>query len=1570
MNYNYAKPASPRGTSVEETDGGVSAWVTSSSEPVEVMPERSRTVAHGATGEAVVAPSLGGTASCAALCTLVEPHHRRGELLSCPCANGRRARREAHRLRRAGKPIGPALLIRSQPQVVDPGGWIRVGRPPELRVQLRNVTRFTSHVILIILEYVKPVCAEYEEEDLRHVEADDEAEDAIDRHQLTRVLDAARTGRERRDVALRTGGRRRKCKVSCMDGPSWSMQSGWADTTFTDTVHFKFDSTRGYPGEGPAPGGPDEKEPADEAVADALKTLAQAEMTLADARVLLQSAEAFKARAESELAAALARAAPKLAHPNLPSCGAYPPPCEYPKLLPPDARPHHYPLEAQRPASEFAHAAHWDRAERATSNLCMRVCTNKHCPACKLWRRATSGAGEYYPLSYLALGLPRAPFPLWRPTKYHHTFDCTCGYHGEGWRGFKFDSTLGYPGEGPKAGQSDRDRKKRKRRPPRLCDTCNKRHYGPCRPERIRGPVAPALKAPPRRSVHEGNWDRCPCGTVVDRDEVCPYCNDTGTRIGGPPQPQRRPPLPHARVADIPADEFAAHMLAAQADHARAQLEWDAFTLFRDNPKLVLDAAMEFHRVVLQARDSKDNLNFCELACNHRCGKGSFRHDYVPYDTNLDNSLYWVHLQYKTPKRFRENHSLCAYMADIQGGAPPVLDLEHWCPSCGRYTRAFSLCHVCRFPSLVRAALALSRRGARAERRRKRRDQRIIHMQQQNSCANGVRHKSPEECKEHLDELEAARARIATTVIAAVNEALARMPHADLRTEDHDSLCRIATIQACAQGVPADLALLGYPCTVDSLIVGALKNCIARDIERVHPAIEAACLNPLPDHYFGLAVHNEDATIFLRGLLGRPLGTEAEFNECHRDRYDRHLAASRLIPSTMIRSLHPPVLEIVRVPGAVPEYQAVEHVDDRTMRHTLLGRAGQAVKGAVSGLVEEGLKIVGSHGAIALAHTLLPALALHPLVALGGTVAAVIGAGFSILESERPLETAARAAGQLAFYATGSAAPVVHAGYNAAVALAGAPQAQLSVLSSRHVTSLIQDSVCLAHLPVPPTQEQFKVQEGVGDCFPTFGTRATCAFAPVTQTVYRKCKHNNRLAIASRIGLAHPGVKSKAARLAVADEWSKTHLALDEVVRRTERFHAMRFEQWLKRFPGPVKRIMRDLRRQGGPLPWKARYKCFLKLEKSAWLIGGGGKETVPRVISACLKELTYWTGRHLLPLAKACHRGWRKQRKGNIFYASGQTPEQIGQAFRDAIANIDVAPGDHIVFIEDDQNRFDLHLTRPAFEALEEFYERVKLPRHIRRMLRRGISRGRMSDGTKFSVPYTMQSGNPDTGVGDTIINAIMKIYIHGVGGNWSTIICGDDSVTVTTASALRALGGAEGLRQAYAKLGMETAVEVRTNPLAVEFCSGRFQPHFDTYILVPKTGKMITRAYWDIVDRSPANQRAWTRGVSLGLKNFGRHNPFYSALGNRALEVVGPGKVIRTLDPYSVFAPTYETQAKNLLPFDRPGFLAYHAYHYGYTSAECARLTAQLAQVQLFRFNDLPLVRRAARVDLCPRG
>jgi hypothetical protein len=299
-----------------------------------------------------------------------------------------------------------------------------------------------------------------------------------------------------------------------------------------------------------------------------------------------------------------------------------------------------------------------------------------------------------------------------------------------------------------------------------------------------------------------------------------------------------------------------------------------------------------------------------------------------------------------------------------------------------------------------------------------------------------------------------------------------------------------------------------------------------------------------------------------------------------------------------------------------------------------------------------------------------------------------------------------------------------------------------------------------------------------------------------------------------------------------------------------------------------------------------------------------------PRWIQGCPKEFTVDTGRWTHALAKDLRKRLIPtfQRETNsystsdvragrqVVYTSGMTAEQIGNAYARALSAIarmcDV--GENIVVIEDDQSRFDMHIGMAAFGFLDKVYAHT-LPAKIRNLLKRNWNVGRSKHGTRYGVRATVTSGKTDTSISTTSINIAMKIYIHGPGGKWITIVCGDDSVTITTDRELARLGGRAGLIQAYAALGMEVEVIIREDPLEAEFCSQRFYRAGGSFVLMPKIGKLLAKLSCDLVDRSPVNQKAWLRGISESLLVYGKVDPLCAAFGEAISRSVGVGKVVR---------------------------------------------------------------------------
>jgi hypothetical protein len=309
---------------------------------------------------------------------------------------------------------------------------------------------------------------------------------------------------------------------------------------------------------------------------------------------------------------------------------------------------------------------------------------------------------------------------------------------------------------------------------------------------------------------------------------------------------------------------------------------------------------------------------------------------------------------------------------------------------------------------------------------------------------------------------------------------------------------------------------------------------------------------------------------------------------------------------------------------------------------------------------------------------------------------------------------------------------------------------------------------------------------------------------------------------------------------------------------------------------------------------------------------------------------------------------------------------EAIGAAFSKAITTIRgmLRVGEQVVFLEDDQSRFDLHLNRGPFEFLNKFYK-SKIGRHKAALLRRGVSSGRSSMGSKYKIPYTMQSGWPDTSAGDTAVNAAMKFDVHGIGGRWISIICGDDSVTVTVDSEIDALGGMSGICSKYATYGMEVTGKITTDPLEVEFCSGVFVHAGVTpgghcnYLLFPKVGKILGRIGWDMKDRRPSKRLEWLRAIACTLDTYGVYDPVMRSMCLAIREHAGVGRVA------DLHKTGYEKFFDNSLPPSSVNIYEHYHHHYDMSADDVDRLADYVLRAPLGLY-DHPHLCEMARRDV----
>lgn len=462
----------------------------------------------------------------------------------------------------------------------------------------------------------------------------------------------------------------------------------------------------------------------------------------------------------------------------------------------------------------------------------------------------------------------------------------------------------------------------------------------------------------------------------------------------------------------------------------------------------------------------------------------------------------------------------------------------------------------------------------------------------------------------------------------------------------------------------------------------------------------------------------------------------------------------------------------------------------------------------------------------------------------------------------------------------------------------------------------VRPALCLFSLPIKPIKLSitYAERDRPSKCEPHFGGRRFFGVEGYVASFHNPCSHNEQISMEGRVGKACPVHDDL---INVRKRWERTiRQESDFICDQIERVRRpYPYEQWAGTFPPKKRDQLLKLREESFRLPKKLIASSFLKWEPTMRLEAEIGLvvEKDPRFIQGCPVELTATCGPYVRRLAKNVREGLRPRdfdpseilAGKQIIYTCGLSLEKIGEVFAAAISCIMQMcdSGEYVSYLEDDQSRFDLHLTEGPFKFLNSLYRR-KLSMRVAKALKRGISKGRSSLGTRYQVNYTMQSGWPDTSVGDTLVNVAMKYSIHGRGRKWISIICGDDSVTITTNRELDLLGGVKGIQNMYSVFGMEVEAKVATNPLDVEFCSARFVPVGEGYVLVPKLGKLLARLGWDGVDRPKLKQLEWLRGICNTLSQFGKLDPLLGRFAGVLRQACGSGVALTSRSEYVLFS------------------------------------------------------------------
>jgi hypothetical protein len=477
-----------------------------------------------------------------------------------------------------------------------------------------------------------------------------------------------------------------------------------------------------------------------------------------------------------------------------------------------------------------------------------------------------------------------------------------------------------------------------------------------------------------------------------------------------------------------------------------------------------------------------------------------------------------------------------------------------------------------------------------------------------------------------------------------------------------------------------------------------------------------------------------------------------------------------------------------------------------------------------------------------------------------------------------------------------------------------------------------------------PVCKQFKYRPGDKVCKPSFGYRQFLSVRGIALHVFSGCCHNEAVSIKARVGKAVPVALPEVAK-AVKRHWKSAMVRLSPIFDRLDLYQAKRmgFNDWVRRFPPRRRDALIATRNARGE--YRDVSSSFIKRELAMRATETDAPYKDPRFIQGCDLTKSVALGPYVVPATKIVKAAFApvaySRQEGmlkKVRYMCGDSAEEVGKAFDDAIAYVErqMHCEDKLVFLEDDQSRFDLHMREGAFFALNQVYKRLMPQDTCKLLKRKSKSLGKTSNGGKYSIDYTMRSGDPDTSVGDTLANIIMKYDIHG-SGLWVSIVMGDDSITVTTESLIQELGGVDGIVAKYAAFGMEIEAVVRKDKLSCEMCSSRFYPTIAGSILFPKPGKIIAKGLCDLRKRSAKEQAQWLKGIATTLEHYGAVDPLLHALSGSLRQSVGDGAGLVERSDYKF----YQSKAsKSVLASDAEAkwlnACIYYDHHYGISEAQ----------------------------------
>lgn len=211
-----------------------------------------------------------------------------------------------------------------------------------------------------------------------------------------------------------------------------------------------------------------------------------------------------------------------------------------------------------------------------------------------------------------------------------------------------------------------------------------------------------------------------------------------------------------------------------------------------------------------------------------------------------------------------------------------------------------------------------------------------------------------------------------------------------------------------------------------------------------------------------------------------------------------------------------------------------------------------------------------------------------------------------------------------------------------------------------------------------------------------------------------------------------------------------------------------------------------------------------------------------PRLIQPVSEEAQYLLGRWVHPFSKEVASKWsfRATPESPVTYASGMTSIQVGEWMTHVLESYD-SP----TFYEVDFKRWDATLNEEALRVEHDILNAMGLDPLARKVLEAQLyTNGVTAHGVRYSVPATRKSGDPNTSVGNSLLNAVSTLSFMLPRVPCKLIVLGDDMLCATE-RPIDSVAFEKHLRG----FGLDPEMKVWTGPNAhhrASFCSSYFWP------------------------------------------------------------------------------------------------------------------------------------------------